>query len=110
MKPAGEEGESPRSVLPVAERAEARDFRRPWAEDGRPGEAEPLGDFVDSEGGEGDHGFPANVASSLAGSQITKAWYQMTSHLFPILGSSPTMVRIMWAHAFSVTSLVGGSV
>lgn len=85
MKPAGEEGESPRSVLPVAERAEARDFRRPWAEDGRPGEAEPLGDFVDSEGGEGDHGFPANVASSFSRYWVAAQQWYVSCGLMPSL-------------------------
>lgn len=55
-----------RRVLPVAERAEARDFRRPWADDGRPGEPAPLpGEATPAGGSDCVQDLPANSASSL---------------------------------------------
>lgn len=50
------EAESVRKFVPVPVRAEARDFRKPWAEEGRlPEVPRPLrGAVKDSGGGEGD--------------------------------------------------------
>ena len=50
------EAESARKFVPVPARAEARDFRKPWAEEGRlPEVPRPLrGAVKDSGGGEGD--------------------------------------------------------
>ena len=52
-------------VLPVADRAEVRDFLRPWADDGRPGEPEPLpGDETPAGGAACVQAVPASSASS----------------------------------------------
>lgn len=64
MKDAGDE-ESLRRLLPVPERADARDFRRPCADEGRPGVDAPLpGEVTPSGGAEAVQGFPASSASS----------------------------------------------
>lgn len=63
-KEAGEE-ESLRRLLPVFVRADARDFRRPWADEGRPGEAVPLpGEEKLAGGSDWVHFLLANSASS----------------------------------------------
>lgn len=62
-------GDSPR-ILPdraVFERVEALDFRRPCAEDGRPGGLAVPAAVCPAGGEEGDHGFPARSASSCIG-------------------------------------------
>ena len=62
--PAGDDwnGELVRLGVP---RVDARDFRRPWAEDGRfGGLVVPDGDAALTGGEEGDHGLPARSASS----------------------------------------------
>lgn len=57
--------ESLRSDRPVLERADARDLRSPWADEGRLGRLiELLGEPKPSGGADGDHDLPANVASS----------------------------------------------
>lgn len=46
-------------------RAEARDLRKPCAEDGRPGEFARLPELgVSADGGNGDHDFSARAASN----------------------------------------------
>jgi hypothetical protein len=57
------DAESLRSVLPVAERADVRDFRRPCADDGRPGEPLPC-DVTLARGADCVQDVPANSASS----------------------------------------------
>lgn len=47
-----------RKELPVAPRPDARDLRKPCADDGRPG-----GDRASAGGADGDHGLPARSAS-----------------------------------------------
>jgi hypothetical protein len=58
------EWESLRRELPMPERADARDFRRPWEDEVGLGEEDRL--FGVDEGGEGEgvHAFPARSASS----------------------------------------------
>jgi hypothetical protein len=63
-KDAGE-GESLRNVLTVAARVEARDFRRPCADEGRPGAVMLLlGVAVPSGGADGVQGLSAKAASN----------------------------------------------
>lgn len=56
-------GESPRALLPVLDRADARDFRRPCADEGRPGGL-TVPATAAAGGEDGDHGFPDSSASS----------------------------------------------
>lgn len=63
-KEAGDE-ESLRRLLPVLVRVDVRDFRRPWADEGRPGEAVLLpGEEKPAGGSDWVHSFPASSASS----------------------------------------------
>lgn len=60
-----EAGDSLRSDRPVLERADARDLRSPWADDGRLGGfVELLGEPKPSDGADGEKSRPANAASS----------------------------------------------
>lgn len=73
-----EAGESPR-ILPdraVFERVDARDFRSPCAEDGRPGGLAVPAAAWPAGGDEGDQGFPARSASSYTGyvQEVVSMW------------------------------------
>jgi hypothetical protein len=105
-KEAGEP-EPLRSVLPVAERAEVRDFRRPCADDGRLGEPAPLpGEVTPAGGSDCVQDLPANSASSFEKiSGLTVQILKLQTNLFSILGCRPTVVGIVRAHAVFISSL-----
>lgn len=93
----GEE-ESVREIVLVVVRAEARDFRRPWAEVGRL----PVGptllrwDVKSSDGAEGDQGLSCRSASTYISSQTRRAPIHLEGpNLFPILCRCPAMILIM---------------
>lgn len=81
--------------LRVLVRIPARDFRNPWAEDGRLGVsiACPFG------GADGDHGFPARSASSYIVLRLTITRIEYLANLGLVLIGCPAVVFLVGRHS-----------
>lgn len=103
------DAESLRSDRPVFERADALDLRSPCADDGRPGALNESGEPTRSGGADGDHGLPANAASTCQCPHMSVAsnGAQQVAHLFPVLSRSPAMIGIVRAHSLLVPARLG---
>jgi hypothetical protein len=99
-------------------RAEVRDFRRPCAEEGRPGEAVPdAGDAKSAGGEEGVHCLPSRSAVNYITevqniSSLSAALDECThsTYLILVLRSRPTVVCLMRAHTLRIPTFLRGRV
>lgn len=88
--------------LRVLVRIPARDFRKPWAEDGRLG----VSIACPFEGADGDHGFPARSASSYMILRLTIARVEHAADLGSVLGGCPAVVFFVRRHPWLIPAVI----